>query len=566
MPASLLLWRQGRSSLTAYAHLDRTIAQSWVAHAGTSELLARVGREVPWATEATVFDVPEGLAVASDIRIAPSRYQPDAHKDVVELCELLLALSPRADIAISRAVTPDGEVLGYNDVPVADKRIPRENLPPAALPSWNRRWNAAIKAKLAPVSYGAYLREARQAVEKLYPALIDLLDDMFRGKVNQAALIQMGFVYDLAVAMPSPARPWLASGGVIGRDSQSDSTLQSILHDCSTELLRRFNQLPEQAAGYMAWTGGLIERIRISVEQEPWGLAETGEVAPEALSKLGDLVIDLRSLAGESAVLGRHPYKIHRKSSALKGQALMHARQAVRKQEKKRTAEIERGLRKSFKQAFPSAQVFVRPSAADIPVWPLVDVLAAFKLDTIHEWPVAVSAGWQQWRELVTQEYVLTVVPVVDGQAFSACGVGGLATAFPSQEVARGWIEQTDLSAAREETARLWNSFIEEATAVATIESQGFGEPSRPDLERIARADARARLESARLSLDGRVPDLMLSIASTLVTVADQQPEALLGAQLSMLRNEMDEVLEVLLNALYACFAIDLGRTPTDAS
>ncbi len=557
---------QVKNLLGSAAHLDRTIAQSWVARAGASELLARVGHEVPWATEAIVFDVPEGLAAASDIRIAPSRYQPDAHKEVVELCELLLALSPRADIAISRVVAPGGGVLGYNDIPVADKRIPRGNLPPAALPSWNRRWNAAIKAKLAPVSYGAYLREAKQAVDKLYPALIELFDDMFRGTVNQAALIQLGLVYDLAVAMPSPARPWIASGGVIVRESRSDSTLQSILHDCSTELLRRFNALPEEAAGYMAWTGGLIERIRTSVDQEPWALVGTGEVAPEALSKLGDLVIDLRSLAGESVVLGRHPSKVYRKSSALKGQALMQARQAVRKHEKEQTSNIERSLRKSFRQAFASAQVFVRPSAADMPVWPLVDVLVAFKLDAIHEWPGAVSAGWQQWRELVAPEYVLTAMPVVDGFAFSACGVGGLATAFPSQDVAKGWIEQAGLRAAPEETARLWNSFIDAVTAVATIESQGLGDSGRPELERVARADARARLESARLSLDGRVPDLMLSMASTLVALADKQPEALIGAQLSMLRNEMNEVLEILLNAQYACFAIDLGRMPTATS
>jgi hypothetical protein len=142
----------------------------------------------------------------------------------------------------------------------------------------------------------------------------------------------------------------------------------------------------------------------------------------------------------------------------------------------------------------------------------------------------------------------------------------GLATAFPSEEEAKGWIKQAGLRAAPQETARLWKSFVEAVTDVATIESQGLGEPGRPDLERFARADARARLASTRLSLDGRVPDLMLSMASTLVSVADQQPEALLGAQLSVLRNEIDEVLEILLNAQYACFSIDLGRTHTDAS
>jgi hypothetical protein len=542
--------------------LDIEAAERWVSQAGASALLARVGVEVPWATAASIVDVSGGPAATADIRLAPSRYQPDIHGDVVSLCELLLALCPTANLAISRAVTTNGGVLVVNGIPVADKSIPRVSLPPTSLPSWNRRWGDAIKARLALPSYGVYLRDTSEAVQKLYPALVQLFDGFFRNSVNQEALTQLGEVYELARGMPTPTLPRFASGmGGFG-DNQEISSLQSVLCDCSAELVRRFNELPDGDAAYMAWTNDVLKRILGSIDNEPWSLAGMGAGAPKALHQLSELVSDLRSLAGESTILRRNPLHTHRKMSAPKGQALLQARQAVRKSLKTRTIEIERELKIAFQQVTPKAQLIVRPSSGDMPVWPLLDVLLIFEIDIIHDWPAIASAGWEDWRTRVPMGYALTAIPVVNGFAVTTCGFGGLDTLLPAKSAAQGWIEYAKLRPAPEVASRLWSSFIEAAVDVAIIESHGFGEAGRPNVECISRSDARARLDFTLASLDDRLPNVLLSMSSTIVDLVNLQPKALVDAQLNLLRNEVDQVAAVLSDAQYACYSVDLGTAP----
>lgn len=69
--------------------------------------------------------------------------QIDVHGEVVAVAKRLAALAPSADFVAVRALAADGEVHGYADYQTAVKRMPRRNLLPAALPTWNRRWLAS---------------------------------------------------------------------------------------------------------------------------------------------------------------------------------------------------------------------------------------------------------------------------------------------------------------------------------------------------------------------------------------------------------------------------------------
>lgn len=546
---------------TAYL-LDPRVAQSWVSQVGASKLLARIDLEVPWATSANVVQVPEGVGAKADIRFAPSRYQLDTHHDVVSLCELLLALCPTADIAISNAIAGDGLPLGFNGVSLAQKRIARSNLPPASLPSWNRRWGDAVNVKLAPRSYGDYLQKMCHALSKLYAALTTLVDGLFRGTVAPKILTRLGELHELAEATSSPFFPSLATALHATGGGKEKSKLQQVLFDCSADLIRRFTQLPEGGAAYIGWAGDLLMHISASIENEPWQLTTSSEDGPKVLTKLADLVNDMRHLAGESTVTQRSPTTTHRKKVAKVGQALPQVREAIRKRVKTRTIEMERALKESFDVLSPGAHVFVRPSVGDMPLWPLVDVLVTFNLEKIDDWPVIMLLGWKDWRAIVPSGYSLVAMPVVSGFAVTKCAVGQFDTPFPAETEAQGWLRQAKLTAAPDLTARLWSSFLDAAVDVAIIESQGFGTANRPELEKISRSDARARLAATSESMTGRVPQILQSMASTIVDVVNSQPRALVDSQLALLRNELDAVGEVLLDAQFACYSIDLGTAP----
>jgi hypothetical protein len=51
-------------------------------------------------------------------------------------------------------------------------------------------------------------------------------------------------------------------------------------------------------------------------------------------------------------------------------------------------------------------------------------------------------------------------------------------------------------------------------------------------------------------------------MSSTVVDLVNIQPKALLDAQISILRNDIDQVVEVLTDAQYACYSVDLGEFP----
>lgn len=99
---------------------------------------------------------------------------------------------------------------------------------------------------------------------------------------------------------------------------------------------------------------------------------------------------------------------------------------------------------------------------------------------------------------------------------------------------------------------------------VAIFESQGFGEAGRPNVERMARLDARNRLDSIRETLDECLPEILLSMSSTIVDLVDTQPRALLDTQLALLRGEIDQIAEVLANAQYTCYSVDVGTIVVD--
>lgn len=554
---------QVRALLGTVHLLDPEIATEWVSNVGAPALLRRIGDEVPWATEAGTREEPEGLAAICDIRTAPSRYQPDPHCDVVALCELLLALCPTADLAIARAVIASGELLGYGGVHVADKRIPRANLPPDSLPAWNRRWNDAIKARLAPESYGAYLVQAADDIKHLNSLLLNLLDGLFRRSPSAAALNGLGNVHERSLSMPSPSLPWFVKDAGGESAGQRNSNLQQILFDCSADLVRRFARLPEDSLSYIAWLGGIQKRIRESIEMEPWQIIAHGAQARAELETLAELIEDLRALAGDGLQRGTNPALLHRRLRAPKGRALAEARASARKRVRTGKGNAERDLQRSFRALAPSARVYVKSSSDEQLVWPWLEVLVTFELEQIHHWPSFMSEGWTSWRSLLADALPLTVMPMVNGMCVPMCAVGGYSKVFPSELKAREWVQAAELLPVPETASRMWGTFSEAVMDVAALEAQGFGLSNRPEIERLARMDARARLQSSKASIDDRLPPLLRAMADTLVALVDQEPWQLHNAQLAFLRGEIDAVGEVLFDAQYACYSVDLGTAPT---
>lgn len=540
--------------------LEPEIARRWVENAGAAELLARVGAEVPWATPPTTCQEPEGLAVTSDIRTVSPRYQPTQHDDVVTLCELLLALCPTADLAISRAIAGPGVIVGFDGFNVADKRIPRSNLPPRSLPAWNRRWSEAIRQRLAPASYGAFLIEAVEQLEKMKSALLGILDGELRGVRNAIALESLGEVHIQSRNLPSPRIPWFVDGG---GPAEQESQLQSILFDCSAGLLRKFLALPRDATSYIMWLGRILKQIREAIAQEPWHLMPQGSSGSKPLEELFEVVDDLLALAGDAVQRQKNPLVLHLKFRAPVGRALSDARALAKKKKRMLRSSIEKDLRNAFCRLRRGTQVHVKSSTEETLVWPMLEVLLTVELDSIHDWPARAADEWASWRNLVDGAMHLTVMPVVNGMHVPLCALGGADRPFPVEERARDWIKHTGLLPMPEAATGMWRTFCEAAMDFAVFAAQGLGLDDRPALERTSKADVLTRLEASKSAIDETLPPLIRDMTNTFVALAIQQPEKLLESQLGILRQEFTPIAEVLMDTQYACYSVDLGMTPS---
>jgi hypothetical protein len=156
-------------------------------------------------------------------------------------------------------------------------------------------------------------------------------------------------------------------------------------------------------------------------------------------------------------------------------------------------------------------------------------------------------------------------MPVVKGMHVPMCAVGGADRLFPAEERAREWIEQVGLLPMPEAATSMWSTFCEAAMDFAVFAAQGLGLDDRPVLERTSKADVVARLVASKAGVDKTLPPLLREMTNTLVALAVQQPEELLESQLGLLRQELTPVAEVLLDAQYACYSVDLGMAPAYA-
>lgn len=125
---------------------------------GATALLTRVAAERSWVRDLQLVEEDDGrLTVCGVFRYVAPSVQPNPHADVVDLCRLVLACVPEAEIAACRAVDATGATTGYGDFHIADKRIERRWLPGAGAIAWNRACMRAVAALLSAKSHTARL-------------------------------------------------------------------------------------------------------------------------------------------------------------------------------------------------------------------------------------------------------------------------------------------------------------------------------------------------------------------------------------------------------------------------
>lgn len=511
------------------------LAAAWVTNAGQASLLERMTLGAPWRSAVEVRREPEGLAVAGELFHISDAVQSDLHDEVVEMCRQALALVPTSDLAIFRAIDPDGDETGIG-IPIASKRIPRANLLPTAVPRRNRQWITAAAQSVAPGSQSQFLACAGRLLNDLVPPLKLLVDGIVRGAPDnlKAELDAVGNVHEATKALARPPRPGIEGGdeGVFGV-----ANVQNVLNRSSAEFLRWIVDPVEKGVlGYQNIQEllGQIDRV----ETEPWELI--GDGPPEALRELRSLLEDVATVLGEAASRGQ---KIHRIAPpgvirSRPGRALSlilpNARLSI-KLARQRRREL---LRAALRTMDPNVAVHIRPITEPLGPWPYSETIVVLNVPNPREWAKHLQSAAQTARGVLGNGARLTIMPAVNGRAIPVWAFSAIDTLLPVPFKDEEWLASVGPPPLHLPLTHSLDEAFGALLTLSSIKAFGCATPGRNPFEATVRNEYEDRFSAAAQTLQTTLPHSLRAEAETVLDALKREEGELSAAFYRQLRGD----------------------------
>ena len=465
--------------LSAVQLIDRETAVAWTAGDVLQNLLDRVPAEIPWAAPVQISMVAEGRLLSSSIYHVVDSVQKDVHQEVVQLCRVLFGLDPMVEVVAVDAIAADGLLAGLKAMPIATKRIQRSNSPASVLPEWNKRWVEATARLVGIGSYSDYLQQSKLLLAKLVPVLERVIDSILRSKVPPARVLErLGEVHEASRILTSPRE----SSSENEEAEHFGTSTQYVLFNCSSELIRKFIDLPERYAAFVLWTGDLIKKID-EMKSEPWELI--GKAPEVLLSQLRVGVESLRLLAAEAGVRDSkpaHQWQVIAKRASI-GNALKSISFSADEMLKRRFSAYVNQVKNDLKNINSIEEIYTRSTWAYPLPWPPLELMLAVRVGSLFDWYVWLQDHGSLLRSVIGDGRKVLVLPCMDGVLVPRFAVGGVSTLFPSPDLAGNWLESLGLRCLDDCLSRQAERIISFIVELDGLRVFSLGVAGRPSLE-----------------------------------------------------------------------------------
>lgn len=531
--------------------LDRSVALEWVNRVGQEAIFERFVESVSWVSTPSLVSNNGGIEVRANVWCVVGPTSADANKAVVRVCEILLAITPCADLVASNALGGDGQIqMMTADFPLVQKRISRSALPVPHIVNQNRGWMLALSTQLATDSSTAYLSRFLDSVRVVNRNLKLLLNSSFRRSPNVEALAALGRMNGASRALVPP--PDMPSG-----DSRRWSRLQSLLFSCSADVIRRFFQLPEGAPAYIGWVDELLSSIKAAAAEESWDLLSLQ--SPTELVELTRILEGVRALAGEASVRHQSPFATHASAKAKKGSAFDKACHAAHQYHDSQLAALEANLRVAFCCEENGFDVFLLRDAAVPVLWPPADVVITVPAGAFPD-----LASWSTWRAAVDSGRRVCVLPVIQGYALTTFAIAGFDTPRPARDDAEKWCILAGTRPLPLVSVAAFTAITNPLSELDGIRTYWATKNARTPPEQHAYDDLLTALGQSRAAFHSlQVPDNVESDLNQFID-AVLAGELHLAAELAgLLRGESGVALEYLGQILQALTEVDLAGAET---
>lgn len=396
--------------------LARSVAEEL---GGSDVLLHRLEDHLPWIRHARL-ERGEGAQVeaAADYAFVAESIQTDTHDQVVELCRYMLALAPEAGVACARAIDATGELAGFG-VPIADKAIPRANLPSNAAIAWNRSTGRALARAIAARSSTERLIQERELLRQAADVVAKAGRAYLTGdQLPEAIAAAVVLAFSAETLLPSPEGVEIAGPLEFGPGDMKDPAgfLATMIPN------NLVDRLLDGDASVALVIPQLLAQLDELDDPDRWLLLD--DKPTEAISRLGCDLRDLHTVVSEVRVAGAAQVHVLRRiASQGRTAPLRRAADHVRKSVEQRLAQQSRRIEQQLATlGFPTTLVR-RPSAIDSPYWPQSEALLISETPSIHEWYADLEQIVQTVRPQLDGEPPFFVLPAREGVVCSSFAV-----------------------------------------------------------------------------------------------------------------------------------------------
>lgn len=493
-----------RLVLQAANDVSLDLAQRIAVELGGSEaLLERLENHLPWIRNARLEHGEEDEVVAAaDYALVAESSQTDAHKEVVELCRYLLALAPEAGGARARAIDATGEVAGLG-VPIADKAIPRANLPSNAAIAWNRSTGRALARAIAARSSTERLIQERELLAQAADAVAKASRAYLTGvRVPEAIAAAVVLALSAQTLLPPPEAVEVAGPLEFGPGDMKDPAgfLATMIPN------NLVDRLLDDDSSVALLIPKLLAQLDELGDPERWLLLD--DKPTEAISRLRRDLRDLHTVVSEvRATGGAQLHVLRRIASQGRTSPLRRAADRVRKSVEQRLAQQSRQIEQQLAAlGFPTT-VLWRPSDLDSPYWPQSEALVISETPSIHEWYTDLEQIVQSVRHHLDGQPPFFAAPAREGvvcKAFAVHVIGD--KVFPALDNLGDW-PNIALPTLEENASLVYRRCVSAITEASAIVG-AFRSPPTTETSGVLMHDVERRaLESAVTRAQGALND-----------------------------------------------------------
>lgn len=377
--------------LSAARVFDISLAHYFVAKAGGSqELLARIERETPWVRSLQITTDEEGRQVVEGAVRHVSRIQTDIHEDVVNLCRLVLGVVPDAEVAACRAIDVSGTASGFNDYHVAEKCIPRRNLPSDAEVAWNRARSRTVATLLAAQTHTQRLIAERSLLTRVSEALLSAANVWCRGQSLPSATAQK-FQSISAESNALPPPPFPAEIG-LGPLDQGTVDFVDPVNGLISGIVRIVARLFDPNTRFVGLAADIHDNVLSNasslIGSSRWRLLS--DPPNDSLLVIERTLVDLHAAVAELHLGAEHmrtEYRRVTRRSRGPNSISLCARESRERAERRLDDQMSRLTSLLGENGLTVRVVSRTPQNPSGLWWPVDEVLVMAELGTVFEWP-----------------------------------------------------------------------------------------------------------------------------------------------------------------------------------